>query len=482
MNNRIIKYLTILSAGWILIASCTKKIDIDPEFALDGSRPLVSLEEAENVLTGAYNGLIQGGYYDANGVQGVGGSFSEYVDMMSDNLVESRESLGNFRGIAEWTYVSNTDDVVVTWQTAYAVISATNIILRDIDGLASENPKIANRLKGQALALRAHAHFDLLRYFATTFDRNSSEPGVPYVKVFDVKAKPARNSVKEVYDNIFADLEAAAAAFADIDRPINTSSRSKIDLLAVRAMQARVSLYAGQWQDAVNAATTVIAARPLASAAEFPLIWSDETNTEVIWAVSFETVNDGVPYDNVFFVRGNRAEFKPAAQLVALYDQANDIRYSSYFANLGGRLVVFKHIGRDLATNMNGVVNWKAYRVAEMYLIRAEANYRLNKETEARNDLNALRAARIDGFTPGTEAGTGLLNAILLERRKELAFEGHRFFDLKRLNKTPINRCPSTIDSPSTICSLASSSRAWAWPIPFDETNVNPNIVQNPGY
>jgi hypothetical protein len=285
-----------------------------------------------------------------------------------------------------------------------------------------------------------------------------------------------------VYDNIFTDLSAAAAALADVDQPVNTSARSRIDLLAVRAMQARVNLYAGQWQDAINAASPVIAARPLASAAEFPLIWTDKTNTEILWAVSFETVADGVPYDNVYFVRGNRAEFKPAAQLLALYDQTNDVRYASYFTNTGGRLVVAKHIGRDNGSNRNGVVNWKSYRVAEMYLIRAEANYRLNKETEARADLNALRAARITGFTAGNETGAALLNAILLERRKELAFEGDRFFDLKRLNKTAINRCPSTIDSPSTICQLPSTSRAWAWPIPFDETNVNPNVLQNPGY
>lgn len=482
MKTLFLKYTTMISAALILLAACAKKIEVEPEFLLDGSSPLSSIEKAENVLTGAYNGFIQGGYYDANGPQGVGGSYSEYADMMSDNLIESRESLGNFRGMAEWTYVSNTDDINVTWQSAYSIIAAVNIILRDIDRLAADKPKEVNRIKGQALAIRAHVHFDLLRYFATTFERNSTELAVPYVKVFDVNALPPRNTVKEVYDNIFADLNAAATALADVDAPVNTASRSRIDLLGVRAIQARVNLYAGQWQDAVNAASAVIAAKPLASRADFPLIWTDKTNTEVVWAVAFETLADGAPYDNVYFVRGNRAEFKPAAQLVSLYDQTNDVRYASYFTNTGGRLVVAKHLGRDNSTNRNGVVNWKAYRVAEMYLIRAEANFKLNKETEARADLNALRAARIAGFVAGTESGTALLNAILLERRKELAFEGDRFFDLKRLNKTAINRCPSTIDSPSTICQLSSSSRAWAWPIPFDEMNVNPNMHQNPGY
>ncbi|HEY0678768.1 MAG TPA: RagB/SusD family nutrient uptake outer membrane protein [Chitinophagaceae bacterium] len=481
MKTLLLKYIFILCAGMIVISSCSKKIEIEPEFLLDGSNPLSTLEEAENVLTGAYNGFILNGYYDATGGNG-GGAFSEFGDLMSDNLVESRESLGNYRSIAEWTYVSNTDDINITWQAAYRIIAAANIILRDIDRLSSENQKVANRIKGQALAIRAHVHFDLLRLYSTTFDRNASEPSVPYLKTFDVNAKPSRNTVKEVYDNIFADLNAAATALADIDRPVNSSARSRIDLLGVRAIQARVNFYAGLWQEAINAASVVIAAKPLASRTEFPLIWTDKSTAEVVWAVSFETTADGAPFYNVFAVSSGRAEFKPAAQLLALYDQANDIRYSSYVMNLNGRLVVSKHIGRDLTTNRNGVVNWKVFRVAEMYLIRAEANYRLNKQPEALADLNTLRAARIAGFTPGTETGTALLDAIILERRKEMAFEGDRFYDLKRLNKTPINRCPSTIDSPSTICSLPSSSRAWTWPIPFDELNVNPNVTQNPGY
>jgi len=481
MKTSFIKYIAILSAGAILITSCAKKIEIEPQFILDGSSPLANIEQAENALTGTYNGFLSTGYYDGAS-NAVGGSFSEYADIMSDNLVESRESLGNFHSIAEWTYVSNTDDMELTWLAAYRIISGANIILRDIDKLAGENPKAANRIKGQALAIRAHVHFDLMRYFATTFDRNSAEPAVPYLKTFDVNAKPGRNSVKEVYDNIFADLTAAAAALSDIDKPINTaSSKSKIDLLTVRAMQARVNFYAGQWQAAIDAATPVIAAKPLASIDEFPLIWTDESRAEVIWAVNFATPADGQPFGTVFSVPNNRAEFKPAIQLVNLYDQNNDIRFFTYFAD-AGRLVVGKHIGRDFGTNLNGVVDWKVFRVAEMYLIRAESYYRLNKETEARNDLNAIRTARIDGFTPGTESGAALLTAIQLERRKEMAYEGDRFFDLKRMNKTPINRCPSTIDSPSTICSLPSTSRAWTWPIPFDELNANPNMTQNPGY
>lgn len=487
MKTSILKYTSLIVAAAFLVTACTKMIDKKPEFQLDGSQPLASIEEAENVLTGAYNGFQGNEYYSSNGPAG---AFSDAPDFMGDDLIETFESLGNYRNLSEWTYVPNEPNINNTWLNAYNIISTVNIILRDIDRLSAQDAKAAKRIKGQALAIRAHVHFDLLRFFSPTLDRNATQPGVAYVKNFDATAKPARNTVKECYDNILGDLSAAATELSgELDKPVNTASdRTKMDLITVRAIQARVNLYAGQWQDAINAATTAISAKPLSTITNFPLIWTDETSDEVLWAASFDVVADGVVYDNVFFARGNRSSYRPAADLVALYNSATDVRYPNYFANIGNfngrpsptRQVVVKHLGKG--SNIDGVVNWKAYRTAEMYLIRAEANFKLGKETEARNDLNTLRSNRIAGFVAGTETGTALWNAILTERRKELAFEGHRFFDFKRWNKTPINRCPSNTNSPSTICSLASTSRAWAWPIPFNEIIANPNMVQNQGY
>ena len=114
-----------------------------------------------------------------------------------------------------------------------------------------------------------------------------------------------------------------------------------------------------------------------------------------------------------------------------------------------------------------------------MYLIRAEAYARLGGVNEALGlaDLNDLRAARINGYIPEVLTGTDLINAIFLERVKELEAEGHRFFDLKRTTRT-INR-PSC----SSFCTLDPSDRSWTWPIPQPEIDANPNILpQNPGY
>jgi hypothetical protein len=167
---------------------------------------------------------------------------------------------------------------------------------------------------------------------------------------------------------------------------------------------------------------------------------------------------------------------------VTTYDQVNDVRFSSYFQSRtpGPRLVLSKYLAKAAQVpRPDGVVNFKAFRTGEMYLIRSEANARkgAGSQATALADLNVLRTARINAFVPGTETGAALITAIELERRKELVCEGHRWFDLKRTTKT-INR-----SSCSVFCTLDPSNRAWTWPIPIDEINANPNIVpQNPGY
>jgi hypothetical protein len=139
--------------------------------------------------------------------------------------------------------------------------------------------------------------------------------------------------------------------------------------------------------------------------------------------------------------------------------------------------VVVKHLGKGTTTE--GVVDWKAFRTGEMYLIRAEANANSNQAALALADLNTLRAARINGFVSGTESGAALTNAIELERRKELFMEGHRWLDLKRTTRS-INR--GEIAAPTTQSVLASNSRSWVWPIPQSERDANPNMSQNSGY
>jgi hypothetical protein len=112
-----------------------------------------------------------------------------------------------------------------------------------------------------------------------------------------------------------------------------------------------------------------------------------------------------------------------------------------------------------------------------MYLIRAEAYANNGLEGLALADLNTLRAARINGFVPGTETGAALLAAIFAERRKELVAEGHRWFDLKRTSRT-VERLTNC----NVFCLLEPTAREWVWPIPQSEILANPNMEQTTGY
>jgi hypothetical protein len=245
-------------------------------------------------------------------------------------------------------------------------------------------------------------------------------------------------------------------------------------------MLARVYLYAKKWDSAAKYATFVINARRLATATEFPTIWQDASTREVIWSIDYQAGNAALIRE-IYRPVGNtptRDEFSwlPTNAVVGLFEN-NDVRRTTYFTSRAGNVVPNKYFAKQTSVgNPDGVVNFKVFRTAEMYLIRAEALAMLSQPVAALADLNALRTAR--GASTGAETGAGLLAAIQTERRKELFIEGHRFFDLKRTVRV-VDRTPAGCTS---FCSLPSSSRAWALPVPQTEIIANPNMQQNPGY
>jgi starch-binding outer membrane protein, SusD/RagB family len=469
----------------MVLSSCENIIEVEPEFFKDASVPFKSLDEYEFALTGAYSQFRAVGYFGSGGQ--TTGTWSTLPDMMSDNLVQTSEDLGNWGTQVNWNYTSDESDIAIAWMAAYSVVNQANLVLRNIDQFANTNPERVNRIKGQALAIRGMVHFDLLRYWGEDFDRNSTKLGVPYKMAVDKDELPARLTVKATYDNIFKDLKDAETLLGNVDKAINSSSsRSFIDQVATRALLARINLYAKDYAEAERYATLVINARPLATRTQFPAIWKDESVAEVIWAVSFNA-GEGSPSSGVFNAPSNRNRFRPALDLMNTYNQENDIRFPSYFSTRlrSGvvRPIVNKFVGRGTATD--NLVNWKVLRTGEMYLIRAEARARLGNTAGALEDLNTLRAARITGYVPAVLTGQALLDAIALERRKELFAEGHRWFDLKRTTRT-ITRaeCGPGSNSPSTGCTLNPTAREWVWPIPQGELDANANIrgQQSPGY
>jgi starch-binding outer membrane protein, SusD/RagB family len=494
--NKIYLLITILTAS-LLFGACKKVLEQEPQNTFDVTTRYQTLEDFSFSLNGTY-GLFRRGNYYGNGSSG---SFSTLPDMMSDNTLETTASLVNYTSLANWTYAADDDNIRNTWLQAYAIISQANLTLNGTgqskkidDFLANPNTEEeAAIIKGQALAIRAMVHFDLLRYFATDFKRNSTALGVPYitsVEISNPQNLPTRPTVKQTYDAIETDLLAAL----DLLEDYSSGNKYNIDYVGVHAILSRMYLYAEEFGKAIQYASPAITAVPVATLAQYPGIWRDESNADIIWKCSFNA-GEGDPAANLYFASGNRNSFRMHSSVISLYTM-NDTRYNIFTASINGgagfdgnpRRVIVKFRGKNMFTD--NVVDWKVFRTSEQLLIRAEAYARRNGSGDvalAIADLNTLRSRRISSYTnlAGLTAANTLIE-IARERRRELFGEGHRWFDLKRTTKT-INRnpdCESAAAAAGTQCELASNDRAWTWPIPQSEIDANVNIAgqQNPGY
>jgi hypothetical protein len=331
-----------------------------------------------------------------------------------------------------------------------------------------------NILKGQLLALRGISYFSLLESYCKKYDPADTK-GVPVVLTSNPLQKPARNTMGEVMTQIEADMATAksllpAATPGDFTDTVMNS-------VNVAAYQARIALYKKDYDQAVNYATEVITSgiRPLVSGAQFEAIWTDDVNDEVLFRIRYAT---STAIGGMWTTTANNIYIAPSDKLVGSYS-ANDVRASAYI----GSSSAGNYVNKFYTSSRGGrVVDMKACRMSEMYLIRAEANARKSSPdlNAAAADLNTLRTNRITGYINQTfSSATAIIDAIMTERFKELCFEGFRFFDLKR-NDLPVDRLSS--DASASWQTLPTGNFRFTFPIPNDELLANPQMVQNDGY
>ncbi|MEX0273125.1 MAG: RagB/SusD family nutrient uptake outer membrane protein [Flavobacteriaceae bacterium] len=470
---------SVTSLLLLLTASCDSKLDVTPQDVISAEVALRNLDDLEAALFGAYATLRNDGLYQESTLW--------LPDLLADNLRIGNSNGGALRREANWQYTSGSD--IGTWGAAYNLIFDANTVINNAD--AFEDGQKKNRIVGQALALRALGHFDLLRYYAQDYNRNATTPGVPIITFFDI-GKPFRNTVSEVYDQIFEDLLTARAMLGNADEDPQENGPFYFNGRAVNALLARVSLYAEQWQDAVDYATLVIGDSSLSDPTEYAAMWSEDAEAEVLFAVAFATTDEGriggALLDNTN-PAAPRSTFTLTYDLANLYDAENDIRYGAFVlinpANPPGAndqnddvYLPLKYPGRGGERGLN---NAKVLRVSEMFLIRAEAYANITgQESLGMADLNTLRASRITGYMDENLSGQALKDAIQVERRKELVAEGHRWFDLKRIN-AGVQRGPDCRGL-TISCTLEAGNFRFVFPIPQSELDANENMEQNPGY
>ena len=474
------KQILYIAMLLLISTACEDFVDVDPDYQEEISNGLVDIEDYEGATIGIVSAMRAAAYY--------GSTYGSLMEMMGEDLFETPESLGNSRTMTDWIFTSADGTISNAWLQMYQVILRANTVINGIDDVEEDVPGRKNRLKAQALALRAMAHFDLLRAYGQSYDRNSTALGIPIKTSIEISL-PERASVQATYDQIFDDLSDALTLYdnmdiADAEIPVTFFSK-----LAAQALLARISLYAGLDADAVNYATTVInsSRTALVARADYPLVWSQEkvdgssVESEVIFEIAFTFGQDSRIGAPIYFVPNNRVAFRPSSLWIDLFGSSpsSDVRYTSYAkadSRRGGAIIPSKYEAND------GFLSFKALRLSEMYLIRAEAYANQNQSAQASADLNTLRAARINGYINENLTGTSLMNAIKVERRKELFMEGHKWFDTRRYGDA-INRGPD-FAAPAVTQSLSAGNFRFVWPIPQDEVDANPNIAdqQNPNY
>jgi tetratricopeptide (TPR) repeat protein len=471
MNKSLLyKYLPILLAAGTLCASCSKSfVDKTPAADLPSTVALGTASSLQSDLNGAYA--------DLRNVDQYGRDFPVLGDLQADNtFLESRNS---GRYIPQYAMEIPVTDAVSNgmWAESYTGILRCNEII-------DANVTGADATKAQAYAMRALLYFKLVNIFATPYTADTSALGVPIALHFDVTAEPSRASVGTVYNQIISDYKAALAA-----APAYTNSVS-LSYYAIEGLLARAYMYMGDYTDALAAATDVITNSPftLVTPSNFLSFWADPgihtDAVEVMFEMDCDAINNN-GFDDLggIYINGYQ-DLYCSSQLAALYD-STDVRFGLliYGSTKSGApaYLVNKYPNAEQSDRDNP----KVIRLAEVYLIAAESAAWLGQNTVAQGYVNAVAEIRDPANTTGyTDVGPALVTDIVQERRKELAFEGDRLYDMNRLGLA-INRATNAGSAATgNGLSIPYPNFARLAPIPLQEINQNPNIAnqQNPGY
>ncbi len=479
------------------MAACSDATDIIQESELPEDLAFQNVEDLQSGLSGVY--AAYGPDFGGNG----DGDAILFNDLFTDNIKSGLSNNG--QGSSEYNFIlqPNTTGPVSIWGNRYATINRVNRVLRAYDRIYPTLPTEdvpgteedifgAQRIKGQLLAMRALCHFDLFEYYTVDYDNLA---GLSVIKMDFVPELDdstfERNTVGEILDFINSDITESYTLLGDV----NATSVNFINVNVVKAIQARVALITGDYILAETLTTELVAAVPPSDPATYQGMFRDEANGEIIFSLIRTPQDNGVA--GLFYANAVRRSgspiFEVSRQLYDLLDDA-DVRKdviivpeseptgSSDALNI---LLIGKYPGIEADALVNDV---KIFRSSEMLLILAEAQARSGNLPGATASIQALvnqRYTGVDPILPQFVTLNDALTRILLERRKELAFEGHRYLDLKRLGgelNIGISRLPLDADTFGAPTDLAPNDYRFTFPIPQSELNANNIITQNPGY
>ncbi len=441
-------YISVLLWASLLFvfSSCKKYLEEVPNNAIAKQKAVVDASTARAAIIGAYDGVQ--GYY--------AGNYPTLGTITADNVVFNG-TLSQYLQLDQNAIPADNVTTVATYQGIYKTINTANSVIAYVPGvsdpLLSEAEK--NKILGEAYFIRALGYFDLGRGWGGV--QIQLKPTTDLAAIRGIK----RSTLTQTYDQVLADLTQAETLLPD-----DASTRNRAQKSTARALRARLHLYRQEWAPAETYATQVIANTKYALTTTYKSFFTAPfLSSESILELTF-SANDRNSFWNLWYPSSAGGQFtlKPSASFVAKVTNANIG---------GGRSALIagtspNNYGVLYNTTASSTDPSYVIRLAELYLIRAEARAKLNNITGSLADLNVIRArAGVPASTASTQAE--LIQAIEEENSIEFAFESHRWFDLVRTG-----RVGAVLD--------VTNQNYWLFPIPLSDVLSDPDVVQNPGY
>ena len=444
----------------LLATGCT---DLDPTLEQDKilGESINSVEDVRSVLNSAYNRMSSRYYY--------GRDVIIFGEVRSDNAYSDANS-NRFVTVAKMD-MNRTDAYASdTWTQINKTIVSTNVVINADRAKITGDVTTLNHYLGEAYAIRALAHFDLLKLYGQQYQESDRTKalGVPYTKVFGKAIYPARETVQRTYELIMEDLN---AAISNLSASKDDASAHYITTFAAYALKARIALFFEDWATARDAAKYVIDHKgsrlDIAAPDDFAKTFTtDNTKNQIFSIANNDSDNTGVnSLGNIYF--GSYGDVVMLNDLYSKYE-TGDVRRALFSEVKAGKTYRMRK-----QTDIIGAQDIPIIRYEEVVLTYAEALFRLGDTANALAQLNLIPAKRrATAYTSAT------LENILLERRKEFAGEGFRFYDIAR-NKQDM---PLVDDALQTYGTVTYGSYKYSFPIPDAEMGANGNMVQNKGY
>ena len=469
MTKRI--YILLITISLLITTSCNDYLDVQPRSQVEDTELFETESGFKEALAGVYSSMVSTGTYAKEMTYGLMGLLGQEWDFYYSAQYDDAVAY-------DYDAAFPTNYLRSIWANNYSGIANANNLLAHID----DNTKLFSTdnhdvIKGEALALRAFLHFDLLRCFGVSFAVNPEQPSIPYCTALSYRVFP-QLTVREVAAKVIEDLNASEELLKKAD-PLATgreiteandngylmNRQVHLNYYAVKALQARVYMWTGDYAKALEAAKTVIDSNlfPWATVQNMQAGYDRCLASEHLFALNNLTLTADIA--DIHFSDDSQYSFAVTRDRLLNYfeNATQDYRYTFLYKSGSATHANNRYLTKYDAPSSSNVYymnKMPLMRASEMYLIKSEVEYRSGDTDAAKATLNQLRTAR--NLPALTELPADFELALIQEYRRELMGEGQLFFLYKRLNRQ--NILYSDVDMVAT--------KSYTFPLPITETEA----------